>query len=648
MKSKISFFNKTIFKKNVCLYWPIWAVYSFVLFCSMPFVLWLEYNDGFRLTPLTDVQKFSRLCDVLEMTPYYVNIIAFTAVITGMALFSYLYNSKSANMIHSLPVDRRELFGTNVISGLSFLAVPQVVVFIVTMLICISEKVAQVEYLGMWLLLMLATDVIAFSIVTCCAMFTGQLVALPIYVVVVNCLAYVVNFLLELVVTSFGYGVESENLIRQSLIIWLSPFACYKEKVQMIGEYKLIGEEGARQLAGMELLGLHCVVIYFLLAIVLYVIAYFVYQKRHIEHAGDLITVEFVKPIFRWGVATIAAVYGSALVKAIFGEFGMYVNLFVYILVLLFVGMVFYFFADMFVRKTFRVFKKKNWKECGLFLIALLLCFGALYGYTEIAENRVPKKEDIKYAFINMGYEVRCEGEEVSFVTDIHNEIVKDVDYYEKLDASNSYWIRNMEYEYISIRYVMEDGEAFSRYYKIPIIDKTEKIVDQIEKMERDPEVFLKNLFGSKYQERNEFKGGWIEFGYYINKPADAWDYITKDLDDAKAKLFYNAIIADAKAGNLIKYNTNHRKSDGSYDDNMAYRLGVYVIMPEGEDSYDYWEFYDKYISNNLVGEGYEKVDMEEMVSSERSICYGKDCVNIINALISCGYIESPDEICWD
>lgn len=49
MKSKISCFNKTIFKKNVTHFWPIWLVYMGYLVFALPVNLWLNmanYNGG--------------------------------------------------------------------------------------------------------------------------------------------------------------------------------------------------------------------------------------------------------------------------------------------------------------------------------------------------------------------------------------------------------------------------------------------------------------------------------------------------------------------------------------------------------------------------------------------------------------------------
>ena len=42
MKLKNSFFNKTIFVKNITMYWPLWVVYTFIVMCMHPMVLLVE------------------------------------------------------------------------------------------------------------------------------------------------------------------------------------------------------------------------------------------------------------------------------------------------------------------------------------------------------------------------------------------------------------------------------------------------------------------------------------------------------------------------------------------------------------------------------------------------------------------------------
>ena len=424
MKSKTSFFNKTIFLKNVTLYWPIWVVYTLFLLGGLPVSLWFSIQGYSSDYHLTEENMIRELYYRIQPT-YYICVIAFASVIVGMALFSYLYKSQSANMIHSLPVDRTELFGTNVISGLTFLIVPQVFTFVVSILVCLNVGITRVEYLALWLLVVMVTAFICYAFVTFCAFLTGLLVALPIYVVIMNFLAYAFYFLISLLVSLFAYGVNTEGLLAEDLLIWFSPLVCYLTEVDIYYVRNSID-----LITGMELQGIGCMIVYFIVALVLYAAAYFIYRIRKIENAGDLITVGILKPIFRWGVGTLAGFYVTIFFTSLFTSIGFDFSLVGFIIGTLFFGMLFYFIADMFVRKTFRVFKRQNWKGCGLFCVVTLALFGVVAIYANVEERHVPKAEKIEYATIEMGYYSEYEGEDVEKVIAIHESILKDVSYY--------------------------------------------------------------------------------------------------------------------------------------------------------------------------------------------------------------------------
>ena len=53
MKSKTSYFNKTIFKKNITHYWPIWGIILFWNLFLLPFMLYdnsLQYRYFTNMT----------------------------------------------------------------------------------------------------------------------------------------------------------------------------------------------------------------------------------------------------------------------------------------------------------------------------------------------------------------------------------------------------------------------------------------------------------------------------------------------------------------------------------------------------------------------------------------------------------------------
>lgn len=125
MKSKTSSFNTTIFKKNLTHYWPIWIVYLCYLIVVVPLSIWLYANNESNYignVPLTQKQYYvigSALAGAGSVIPVFI-----AAAAAALAVFSYLYNPRNANMIHSLPLDRRELYITNYVSGFVFSVCP--------------------------------------------------------------------------------------------------------------------------------------------------------------------------------------------------------------------------------------------------------------------------------------------------------------------------------------------------------------------------------------------------------------------------------------------------------------------------------------------------------------------------------------------
>ena len=124
MKSKTSFFNATIFKKNISHYWPVWVVFLCYLIFLLPVRIWsdtADYQSYYAETGMpaaaTQYQVIGSVIRGAVMPiPYFI-----FALVAALVVFSYLYNARTANTIHALPVNRFELFVTNYISGILFL-----------------------------------------------------------------------------------------------------------------------------------------------------------------------------------------------------------------------------------------------------------------------------------------------------------------------------------------------------------------------------------------------------------------------------------------------------------------------------------------------------------------------------------------------
>ena len=177
MKSKTSFINKTMLQKNVKLYWPIWTLYTIVLLLNGPFSMWSRFKSA-EFIYGTNWHKYMLdiMSPAISMEADMIFIFVM-ALVTGMAMFSYLYNSRACNMIHAMPVTRRQLFSTNVLTGLLFMWIPQIVKYIMSFVICISYGNTKVVHIGINLLATMGISFFMYSLVCLCAMITGQLVA---------------------------------------------------------------------------------------------------------------------------------------------------------------------------------------------------------------------------------------------------------------------------------------------------------------------------------------------------------------------------------------------------------------------------------------------------------------------------------------
>lgn len=642
MKSKKSFFNKTIFKKNMLLYWPIWVLYTIVLVFAQPLMFWSNCYYSRHYETYTYYDKLEDFVEVIYLD-IHVYIIAYVALASGMALYHYLYNHKSANMMHAFPVDRTQLFGTNVISGISFLAIPQTISCLLLAIVAACNGVAELHYVAYWWLLVLGTDIVAFSVVTFCAMFTGHLLALPAYAVIVNYFSYLVYYLIYVTITLFGFGITNLGNVTERLVCFLCPTECFVYNVGLCENFNPI----TRDCIGALVYGTEILAIYLVVAVVLYVAAFITYKKRHVEQAGEFITVGWVKPIFRFGIALAGGFFFGILMREFLRGMGIACNMAMFVVLLLFFGAISFFVADMLIHKSFRVFKKKNWKHCAICMVAMVVTFFSILGIGRQYEDYQPKLEEIETAYIDWGYNLTFEGEEIESVLAIHKEILDN----KEICMTAAEKARYYDYEYVAICYQLKNGDYVRRSYELPNgYEEIEPILSQISDIEMDVDNYLSYVFSENYEDIEVFHEGWIEAQFKDGGRVDgeenvSYYYKTVNLSAEVSKKLFEAVLADTKDGNLMKYNVHNLWGR----DNKEYAYSeVYLYMqfdnPKGEED------------SVMLSEGasyaypvgaYEEVYIDTETRQSAGLNIGPDCENIVNVLVECGIIKSVDDIWW-
>ena len=112
MKSRTSFFNGTLFRKNLTRFAPLWMLYTLCLLLGMT-VLYMDNGSDFWFA--------NRMGELVQVTAL-INLLY--APLTAMLLFGDLYNSRMCYALHAMPMKRQCHFWTNVISGMMFSLLP--------------------------------------------------------------------------------------------------------------------------------------------------------------------------------------------------------------------------------------------------------------------------------------------------------------------------------------------------------------------------------------------------------------------------------------------------------------------------------------------------------------------------------------------
>ena len=117
MKSKMWFFNKTLFKKDITRFAPVWGIYTVVLLLTG-----IQSFEHFHSANFNgwDYQLMHFEEGIYNMVPLHFIL----ALITASCLFGDLTRSRMSLSVHALPVRREQIYVTHFAAGILFSLVP--------------------------------------------------------------------------------------------------------------------------------------------------------------------------------------------------------------------------------------------------------------------------------------------------------------------------------------------------------------------------------------------------------------------------------------------------------------------------------------------------------------------------------------------
>ncbi len=478
MRSVKSCFNAALYKKNLARFWPIWTLYLVIWMFVLPFDLVLsDYSNP--------IQQFSQR-QVLRsvQAPVLVLAVAFALVIAE-AVWSYLYNNRSACLMHTLPVRREGLFLTNFLSGMTFFVGPNLVIFLITLLAEGLVGCVAMAPLFTWMAAVTLMELYFFCFATFCAMFTGHILGLPAFYGILSALPVGLVAVLDAVFTRFVFGYDGIDRL-YALAAWLSPVANLLETVRVSRvEDTLSGLKDAS--VHYEFNGFGLILIYALVGLVLAALALVVYRRRHMERSGDVVTVGWVRPVFQYGVAFCCALGFGTVFFEIFNGI-LLETVWTLLVLMLFSGAVGYFLARMILEKSFRVFH--CWKGCLPFLAVLVVLVCGMELDVTGFESRVPDRAQVESVSIDALYTVphddgsyfsvweSADPEVVDTVLDLHqlvvdskNEIEGETAHVLSDQEPAGYYVETLRRNGFHVTYHLKNGTEISRHYRsnIPV-----------------------------------------------------------------------------------------------------------------------------------------------------------------------------------
>ena len=548
MQLKTSFFNPTLFRKNLSRSWPLWGGISAVG-ALIPLYLLLALNQEHAMLIL-------RKDDFVELlygaVAYFLpSFTAGYAILVAMFVWSYLHNARAVGMMHALAIDRKGLFVTNTLSGLVMLLIPYVVVGGLLSLIFVC---CGAMHLGAFLTTIgavLLENLLFFGMGTLCAMVTGNVIATAVYYAVLNFAVPALDALVNMLATQFLFGITSGT---SEWSTWFSPLIALYDKVRLVYPD---AENIVREMYS-EIQGYGFIVLYGVVGIAMLALSYLLYRNRRSESAGDVVAFVWLRPVFRFGIALVSALtLGFGLYEvfwvSLFQE-GRYEDMLPMAICMMVGAVVGYYAASMFLEKSLRVFKG-SLKGVGIVCaVVAVLCVSVALDIFGL-ERYVPKMENIETVQISGYIDIlNCDPEQFpnlcEDILELHTAIVEDKDY---IRTHDGVWREDGEIRWRSIRFIyrMKNGSEVERYYYLPMAEErlqdTTTYDGKFVAVAHHPDVLLARVL---LPEGSEMVYGYLE--YY--NPAEDNDYAYQMVDIEKADwdVVYEALQQDAREGNFV------------------------------------------------------------------------------------------------
>ena len=567
MRLKVSFCNKTVLKTDIVRYAPLWGGYTLMLA-----LLTLMCIRAPGESPEYAYAEMVRLFSARAGHMVFIN--GFYALAVVQALWGDLLTPRLCNSLHAMPVTRDGFFGAHLVSGVLFAIVPNVLVYSLAALMVPGEIAAAP-------LMTLAAGCLQYLFYLGAALVAVQLAGNRMGMVLaygmLNFFSILVYWFCAQVFTPLTYGTEANvnwmaNICPTVVMYrgsYFIPLDHYLDTPTASIYYYDGMERGELWMPAMA-----CA----LVGVGLIALAQFLYRRRKLESAGDLLAYPGLAPVFLVMNTLMVAAFIHLGVSLMDFEA---VSQYFFLPLGLIVG---YVSGLMLLRRTTRVFRKRLLLPLAGILVLCALTVCGIYTDVFKVIRRVPQENQVMSVTVepvNGNYGRKplevTDREKIQAILSYHRESLNgwQDQVRDALLQKTSCW-KPGAYFNVRLEYKLDNGRTMARRYALR---RDFYSSPEFMKVMSAPELSL-GCTEAELREKID-RAEYVMYGMYTQ--SEDGGYRSVSFDDRSG--LCDAMMMDSREGTLLNYSF----WDETYGTSQSVEnLGDLSIQGGREDDYYY------------------------------------------------------------
>ena len=565
MKSRTSFFNATLYRKNFTRFGPIWAIYGIILF------LYFSVIAGMG-------SHYIRCLNGADMAICMSVVNLIYAGVLGVFLFGDLFNTRHCNMLHAFPLRRETIFFTNLASAFTFALIPNFIIVLISLPFMGPGWLVTVG----WFLAGVLTFLFYMGCALLAVMLTGNRLGFLAVYTLLNFLSLLFLWFAKTIFMPLLFGIR---IPEQPFVLFCPTYNILQvgdlvdvaiKGINTMGEYISVANSNSEFTVSLGS-GWSYLAICAAVGIIFGALALVLYRKRNLETAGDFIAFKAVEPVF-----LVLFTLGVGAFFQMFSEVFGYGSQYIFLTMGLIVG---FFGCLMLLNKTTQVFSLRTFRNFGIFAVSLAVLLLVTKMDPLGITRKIPNAEDVDYLCVGKTYASASHMWDEIKLTDPEDiETIRNVHQFAVEDKQRRVTDRDESIYYldIGIDYILKNGSLLSRYYSIPVnspaAEDLRSVLSRPECVVRRSAEELLGLADNVYH-------------IYVDGTGLPADQVRTFADISE---LMEAILADCNSGAMVQYPEYHyQEVEFDYDIKGDPYLEIAYNTPDGVSTSFWITVYD-------------------------------------------------------